>query len=798
VRAAEGLAVTAKLTQEQASWLLTDLVQAPETPEELRLRAARVAVQRMTGGALVSVLAGFCADPRQREAVRRIVARLDESLLRAVLVELLSEGEGPRLAPSTLLREVDFPGEAWDLVHDDRRQANVLWLTLLYQMGPRVAQDPRITVRVALAKVLSRAPAGSWRKLVDAMRADSSPEVRAALPAQVPAATPSAEAHGGSGQTPQSRAHGALAPGVSAATGTNGSQAKGAENPAAVEAKPAVPPAKPSGPYGGKKPEVALFRARAAALRELRGREWFRVGFAVSREHRKRFEELVRAAAESGVRPQLQEESFPPLVPLAVTAPGQETPIFLNGVFVGRAPIAGLRVPRDTYTVTALGLGRSASREVKVEAASETGFSEEDFKPGDSLPRPPPDAAELAAPAWWQPVEARNVGGVVAVPGGVAVLSAKDGNPELRLYERGTGITLWEVGIGLAPTSPVVRRGGRLYWGAVDAMLHVIELEGGAASTVAALDGTLELAPGITEGSIVCPTWDAAEGGKVAAVDPESGEKRWTVSTDGRPVKLLVLGGAVVVASAGPGGGGRLVCLRAGDGRELWGLQLHRVEGMLLAGSSSSLFLRDGAEGSAAAFLDPVSGAPLLSLVTGDGAVVTDVLMSADRAAVATSDARLSLVDLASRSVRWSRSLPGSNAREVRLLDAATDAISVIAGGVRPSDAGEAREGFLRLVSPRTGATLYKVGLSLRDAPAALGDGRMLISDLDGEIAVRDLARGWTPLDYSTLADRAGKDALRTVELDQAVYVVSLLRNRLYAFDLREEKPGASAPGARP
>lgn len=794
LQAAQDLAATRSLWEEHAAQLFTDLVTGPEVPLELRVSATIVALETMRKEEVLNILAGFCDDTEQKEILDQISSRFDESFLLAILRQFLEGSDMERLAPAKLVCKLDFPRQQWDLLFDvNRSEGNVY--KLIQTKGLSLARDPRTVVRVAIAKVLMHDTSGGLKQLIPGTFAQLGADADLVVRNEILGATRPAPAAGGVKQQNQQAlrsVHKKIVPtsrGIAAADG-------GAQPPASEE-KPSGDTAAPSGsPYGGKKKEVALFRARAAAVRDLRGQDWFPAAFTVSPAFRKRFEEFVSSSAEKGVKRPLKEKDFSIPASLAVTAPLPETPILLNGVFVGRAPLSELRVPPDTYTVTALGSGRSASRQVTVSGdSSSLAFTEADFKENEAIPSAPPEAAEFASPDWWQAVEARDVGAVVAVPNGVAILVTKEGNPRLRLHERTRGITLWDVAIGLAPTSPFALHGGSLYWGAADALLHAVDLASGAISTVAVLGGTLDLAAVPAGGLLLCPTWDGSDGGKITAVDLVSGKKSWTVPVPGRPLKLLVLGDTVVIAAGDQGGGGKIVCLRAIDGNELWSRPVRRVEGMLLAGDGNMVFLQDGEPGSRGGFLDGRTATTVFTVLPEGGAAVTDVLVRGDRAAFTTSDARISWVDLTSRSVRWSRSLPGSDAREVRLLDVVPDAISVIAGAVRPTTAGQAREGYLRLIVPWNGGTIYKVGISLLDAPVSVGSGLMLLSDVDGEIAIRDLTRRWTPLEFSTTGEGKGKDALRVLERNNTVYLVSTLRNRIYAFDLKARRLVAGTIG---
>lgn len=822
LQAAQDLAATGSLWEEHATQLFMDLVTSPDVPLELRVSATIMALETMRKEDVLSILAGFCDDTDQKEILDQISSRFDESFLLVILRQFLEGSDKDRLAPAKLLCKLDFPRQQWDLLFDvNRSEVNVYKLIQTKEYS--LAQDPMPMVRLAIAKVLMRDTAGGLKKVLLSSFAllgtDADLEVRN----EILGATRPAPATGGVKQQNQQALRSVnkkIVPtsrGIAAADG--GAQPSAGEaklstsrkKPSDAEVKPStsekkspdegVKPSangdKPSGeaalpvgsPYGGKKKEVALFRARAAAIRDLRGQDWFPVSFAVSSTFRKRFEKLVFSSAEKGVKRPLKEKDLPEPVPFSVTAPLPETPILLNGIFVGRAPLTELRVPPDTYTVTALGSSSNASRQVTVSGhSSSVAFTGADFNESEATPSAPPEAAEFASPDWWQTVEARDVDAVVAVPGGVAILVTENGNPRLRLYERTRGITLWDVGIGLAPTSPLALHGGSLYWGAADALLHAVDLASGAISTVTVLGGTLDLAAVPAGGLLLCPTWDGSDGGRVTAVNPGSGQKSWTVPFPGRPRKLLVLGDTVVIAAGDQGGGGKIICLRAVDGNELWIRPVRRVEGLLLAGDGNMVFLQDGEPGSHGAFLDGRTATTVFTVLPEGGAAVTDVLVRGDRAAFTTSDARISWVDLTSRSVRWSRSLPGSDAREVRLLDVVSDAISVIAGAVRPTAAGQARVGYLRLIAPWNGGTIYKVGISLLDAPISVGSGLMLLSDVDGEIAVRDLTRGWTPLEFSTAGEGKGNDALRVLERDKTVYLVSKLRNRIYAFDLKARR----------
>jgi outer membrane protein assembly factor BamB len=759
---------TESLSEEAALRLVGDFLTLPDLPSSARVQAAEIAYQRARKN-LIPVMAGFCAKPAQREAASAVTASMAPGFLKTVLMVLLEGGPSERrIEAATVILHLEFSHAAWAglSVASDLDQ-----MDKFSSLALSAAYEPDERIRAALARCMART-GGAWgAEAARKLRSDADAAVKAEME-HVPVAAAAPVAGAAPGSAGETRG------------GSTAASTPATERPTLWRAeKPPAPP-----PYSGKKKEVAAVEARFDLLRELTKQEWFRFSYATSPQYRARFEQLLGEAAGRGMRAVIARDTILCGVRLTVKAP-DGAGVFLNGVFAGRTPVAVLQVRADAYRVTAHLAGKVASREVTLEDGDrEVAFETADFSPAATAFSPlTAEAAEFGLPSWTLGIAGRRVDRLILADEGVVVAGEQDG-PRMWYLERRAGHQRWEASLGLPPTCPPARLGGRLYWGAIDGFLHAVDLASGTTAMVLSLGGALELPPLPCGESLACAAWDRSDGGRVTLVDVEAEKARWSFRTPGRPVSMFSLDGGLALVTEEGGDGARITFLGAEDGRERWSRAVARRDGMVVAGAGAHLFLRDGDLTRPPAFLALASGEPRVLVEPEGGGEVVAGFVRGNRAALVTAKAQLYWVDPARRTILWHRPLPAWDGRAVRLFDAGTERIALIAGTARQTDGGEMRTGVFQTIAAATGRVLFSASLCMSDPPAELGQGRVLFVDPTGAFLVRDFRRSWTPLVVASgLAGSVG--GLPSAGGDGVVYVASPSRKELLAFDLGPAAP---------
>ena len=262
----------------------------------------------------------------------------------------------------------------------------------------------------------------------------------------------------------------------------------------------------------------------------------------------------------------------------------------------------------------------------------------------------------------------------------------------------------------------------------------------------------LEFPPAIVGGRLFVAT----DAGKLLALDSSTGASAWSLST-GRCIAAspAVRRGAVYFALMGhlpcgsQHGSGRVIAVRARDGKTLWAFSCGASESSpLVVGSTVYVGSRDGRLYA----LDAITGRERWSFQTG-GAIKGGAAFAGGTVYVGSYDGRVYAIGARSGRLRWVASV-GAPIYATPAIGDSRLIVGTLAGDVYALDLSDGRTSWTR----RTGSYVY--------SSAAISGATAFVGSYDGHLYALALADGSIRWEYGTGSPVSGTPTV----IDGVVY----------------------------